>query len=302
MSQWPHPADTLTMVDGAMDAMEMIVRSLVRYGDRVVVEQPAFSQLLDLLDDAGARVVGVPMDDDGMRPEALRAALDPSVSLVFLQPRAQNPTGASLTPERAEELAAVIAHTGAIVVEDDSSGEISQSPAATLGRHLPHRTLHVRSFSKSHGPELRLAALSGPTDLIGSITARRRLGQGWSSRLLQGILLAQLEDPTCQRIVRDAGREYARRRRDLVGALRSRGVECADTGDGLNVWIPVHDETAALMRLAAQGIGLTPGAPFNVAPAQTSHVRASIGLLRSGHDELAEQIALAAMTARSGTR
>ncbi|WP_035780310.1 aminotransferase class I/II-fold pyridoxal phosphate-dependent enzyme, partial [Arthrobacter sp. H14] len=159
---WPYEAQKFTVVDGAMDALEMVTRTVVRFGDRVIVEHPTFPLILDQLEAAGAEIVGVPIDEQGMLPGPLAEALALPAAAVFLQPRAQNPTGISLTPARAEELARIAGAADTIVIEDDSAGSVAWTPAISLGEWLPGQTIHVRSFSKSHGPDLRLAAISGP--------------------------------------------------------------------------------------------------------------------------------------------
>lgn len=277
-ADWPYQAEQLTVVDGAMDGIELATRVLVGFGDRVVVEQPCFPPLLDLLEASGADVVGVAVDDRGMTVDGLRAALESPVAVVHLQPRAHNPTGVGLTPSRARDLAQLLTGTGTVVIEDDSAGAIASADPISLGAYLPGQVLHVRSFAKSHGPDLRLAAMSGTAELIGRITVLRQLGQGWSSRLLQRLLLALLGDETAVRQVADARREYARRRASLVEALAVEGVEVGGT-DGINIWLPVVDETAAVVRLASRGVGVTPGGPFWTLPAPPPHVRVTSGLL-----------------------
>ncbi len=294
-ADWPYSAEAFTVVDGAMDAIDLIARAELRFGDRVIVEHPCFPPLLDALDAMGVELVGVPVDSDGLDPVALAGALRDPVAAVFLQPRAQNPTGVSMTPERAEHLAALLADSAALVVEDDSAGSVAATPAISLGAWLPDRTLHIRSFSKSHGPDLRLAAVSGTTELIGAVQARRSLGQGWTSRLLQSLLLHLLTDPASIAQVAHARSEYARRRSALAGALAGEGIEVGGT-DGINLWVPVHDEAAAIVRLASQGIGVTPGAPFAVLPGQGGHIRVTAGLLADRHAEVGAQLAGAART------
>ena len=298
---WPYPPPALTVVDGAMDGLELIIRTTLRYGDRVVVEHPTFPPLLDLLDAAGVEVVGVPVDAEGMDADGLAAALALPTQAVFLQPRAHNPTGVSLSAARAAELAQVIGGSDAIVVEDDSASEISAAPWVSLGSDLPGRTVHLRSYSKSHGPDLRLAAMSGPAELIGEVRRLRQLGQGWSSRLLQRVLLDLLTDPESRREVAAAREEYARRRQAFAAALADHGVPVAG-GDGLNLWVPVADESAALMRLASLGIGAAPGSPFNVLPTGQDHIRVTVGLVRTEVDHVAGEVALAARTAGWGSR
>lgn len=290
-ADWPFPIDEIAVVDGAMDGLELAVRVLVGFGDRVAVESPAFPPMLDLLEASGASVVGIPLDAAGMSADALRAA--GRVSAVFLQPRAQNPTGVSMTAQRAEDLARVTRRWNAVVVEDDSAGAIASAPPMSLGRWLPDRTVHVRSFAKSHGPDLRLAAMSAPADIADQVTALRQLGQGWSSRLLQRLLLGLLADPGSVRAVARAREVYAERRAALADALARHGVDVGGT-DGINVWVPVADETAAVVRLASDGIGVAPGAPFAVLPGQPPHVRVTAGLLADGQGDVGAAVAAAA--------
>jgi DNA-binding transcriptional MocR family regulator len=292
---WPYEPSALGVVDGAMDALDLVTRTALRVGDRVVVEHPCFPPILDLLETQSVEVVGVPIDEEGLDPEALAEALRGPVAAVILQPRGQNPTGVTMSRARAQQLAGLIGSSGALVLEDDSVHGLSGSPALSLGEWLPDRTVHIRSFSKSHGPDLRLAAMSGPPDLMRAVEARRHLGQGWSSRLLQRILVGLLTEPDAVAQV-EAGREtYAERRALLVDALAARGVPVGGS-EGMNIWVPVQDETAAVVRLAGQGIGVSAGAPFAVLPGARGHVRVTAGLVRDGHEELADRIAEAAHT------
>ncbi|HEV7195376.1 MAG TPA: aminotransferase class I/II-fold pyridoxal phosphate-dependent enzyme, partial [Pedococcus sp.] len=206
LDDWPYAVDELAIVDGAMDALDLIVRSTVRFGDRVVVEDPCFPPLVDLLEAVGAQLVGVPLDGEGLALEPLATALAEPVAAVILQPRSQNPTGVTMTARRARAVARLLDGTSTLVVEDDSAAGLSPSPLVSLGRWRPEHTAYVRSFSKSHGPDLRLAALSAPAEVMRSLTVRRQLGQGWSSRLLQQILVSLLTDEGTQASVAQARR------------------------------------------------------------------------------------------------
>jgi DNA-binding transcriptional MocR family regulator len=301
-NRWPYPPDGLTVVDGALDALDRVIDAVVRFGDHVIVENPAFPPLLDLLQTVGAEVLGVPMDEQGMLPDRLRGVLaeHPAVA-VFLQPRAHNPTGVSIPPARAAALAAVLAEfPGVVVVEDDHAGDIATAPAVSVGRHLPGRTVHVASFSKSHGPDLRLAAIGGPASIVSAVADRRLLGPGWSSRLLQGVLLDLLTDPGAVAQVAGARRAYAQRRATLLARLRDRGVS-ATAADGINLWMAVDDQQIAMVSLAARGIAVAPGAPFCVAPLGADHVRVTAGLVADGFDHLADALASAAILDSRGS-
>jgi DNA-binding transcriptional MocR family regulator len=294
-ADWPFAVERLTVVDGAMDALQLIAATHLRFGDRVAVEQPCFPPLLDLLESVGAVPIPFGLDDDGPLPGDLAAVLAKGVRAVFIQPRAQNPTGASLTASRVDELASLLRGTEVLIVEDDSAGAVASTPALSLGSTLPAQTLHVRSYSKSHGPDLRLAALGGTADLVDPLVDRRFLGQGWSSRLLQSLLVDLLTHAASVRAVERAQRTYAKRRASVVAALARLGVGVAGK-DGLNIWLPVQDESAALLRLATHGIGASAGGPFWVGEVKEPHLRVTVGLVREAHRDVAAALAGAALS------
>ncbi len=294
LQSWPYAADDLLVVDGAMDALDLVSRTLLRPGDLVLVENPGFPPLLDLLEDRGVTVEPIGLDDTGPDLDDVAARLPRKPVAIVIQPRGQNPTGVSMSPTRARRLGALLAGTGCLVIEDDSAGDIAASPALSLGQWLPDQVVHIRSFSKSYGPDLRLAAISGPAGLLAPIRHARALGQGWTSRLLQRALVTLLTSPDAQAKVRSARAEYARRRALVVDRLGEQGIDVPGT-DGLNIWVPVRDESAAVLRLASRGIGVAPGAPFLVdGPDGQPHVRVTTALIASGHREVADAIADAA--------
>jgi DNA-binding transcriptional MocR family regulator len=301
-SRWPFRPERMTVVDGALDALDRITAAVVRFGDHVLVEDPAFPPMLDLLDAVGASVMGVPLDPDGLMVSDLsRRLAEFRPTALFLQPRAHNPTGVSMTRDRAAELARCVAEVpDLVVVEDDHAGDIASAPPVSIGAFLPDQTVHVSSFSKSHGPDLRLAAVGGPATLVSAVADRRLLGPGWSSRLLQAVLLDLLQDPVATAAVQEARDEYARRRTRLLESLARHGVT-ATAADGINLWLPVEDQQYAMVTLAAHGVAVAPGAPFRVNPGGTDHVRVTAGLVRDGFDDLASILASAAGTVQRGS-
>jgi DNA-binding transcriptional MocR family regulator len=305
-ASWPFTPQRVTVVDGAVDAMSRTLEQLAGFGDRVIVEDPSFPPVFDLCDQLGLERVPVPLDRHGLRPDALEAALRTGAEVVVLQPRAHNPTGVSMSSTRARELAAVIRrHLAATpgadlhVIEDDHSGEIASSADVSLGTHLPDRVVHVRSYSKSHGPDLRIAAVGGPAAVLDRVIARRMLGPGWTSRLLQHLLADLLVDGEALAAVAQARRTYYARQRALSTALAEHGV-VVQPGDGINVWVPVADEATALVRLEAAGIRVARGRPFRAAPPPeggAGHVRVTVGALTGTPDAItrtARALALAA--------
>ena len=301
-ADWPFHAEELTVVDGAMDALDRVAGVVVRLGDRVAVEHPTFPPLLDLLDLLGAEVIGIDLDEQGMVPSGLAAALAAGATAVFLQPRAHNPTGITLTAQRGHELARLLANSDALVVEDDHSGDIASGALVSLGKWLPQRTVHIRSYSKSHGPDLRLAAVGGAGDVVSAVANRRLLGPGWSSRILQAVLLEMLDHQPTIDAVAAARVEYAARRSAVTAVLAAAGVGFTGT-DGINLWMQVADERSAMLTLAAQGIGAAPGEPFMVRDDAPS-LRVTVGNIHHSVMEYAARLADAAgnQPARSGQR
>ena len=276
-STWPFPAESLTVVDGCLDALDRISTEILPFGSAVLVEEPTFPPLVDLLERLGCEVIGVAIDAEGPVPAELARGLDADPVAFFTQPRAHNPTGVSISQRRAGAIAEMIRPTSVLVVEDDHAWGISTGPIESLGELLPGRVVHIRGFSKSHGPDLRLAAIGGPSEVIERVRARRMLGAGWSSRLLQLLLLDMLWDASVIEAVDRARSVYTARRHRFLDRLRAHGMDLGE-GDGLNLWVPVDDEQSALVALAAAGVRVAPGAPFTLG-GRADHVRLTVGLL-----------------------
>lgn len=293
---WPYEAEAITVVDGATDGVSRMLEQVVSYGDRVVLESPGYPPFFDLVEALGAEVVPVSLDGAGVTPDSLRRALAARPVAVVLQPRAHNPTGVSTTVARAEQLVRVLRRSGGDlpwVVEDDHSSGISMAPDVSLGTWLPDRVVHLRSYAKSHGPDLRIAALGGPSAIVDRIVARRMLGPAWTSRMLQTILLDLLTAAQSLDEVAEARRQYMARQRTLVAALGDLGVDVA-VPDGINLWLPVRDERAAILHLAAAGIRVASSSPFLAADGEP-FVRVTSGLVAPGDArEVAAALAAAA--------
>ncbi|MGW1076972.1 aminotransferase class I/II-fold pyridoxal phosphate-dependent enzyme [Streptomyces sp. NPDC002537] len=256
------PEGPVTVTSGALDAMERALAAHLRPGDEVAVEDPGWGSLLDLVAALGLRPVPVPLDDDGPLPEETDRALRQGARALIVTDRAQNPTGAAIGEARARELRAVLAgHPQVLLIEDDHGHGIVDLPLRPLAGATDHWVV-VRSVAKAYGPDLRLAVLTGDAVTVDRMRGRQRLGPGWVSHLLQDAVVhlwhAAAVDPVA------VAASYGRRRDALVGALRERGIE-AHGRSGMNVWLPVPDETAAVARLLHAGWAVAPGARFRLA-------------------------------------
>src|SRR6185503_17199912 len=160
----------------------------------------------------------------GPRPAALAEALRRRPAALLFQPRTHAVTGTSVSAERMAALAEILRGSDALIIEDDGIGDVSSRPPASLGCWLPGRVVHIRSFSKSLGPDLRLAVLSGTRDIVERIQGFRAFGAGWTSRILQAAAAHLLEDPITEAIVGTARRIYGARRQGLVDRLGRHGI------------------------------------------------------------------------------
>ncbi|RLU80421.1 GntR family transcriptional regulator [Streptomyces griseocarneus] len=256
------PEGPIAVTSGALDGMERALAAHLRPGDEVAVEDPGWGSLLDLVAALGLRPVPVPVDDDGPLPEETDRALRRGARALIVTDRAQNPTGAALGEERARELRAVLAdHPHVLLVEDDHGHGIVDVPLRPLAGSTDHWVV-VRSVAKAYGPDLRLAVLTGDAVTVDRVRGRQRLGPGWVSRLLQDAVVHLWRTGAVDPVAVAAS--YGRRRNALVEALRERGV-AAHGRSGMNVWLPVPDETAAVARLLHAGWAVAPGARFRLA-------------------------------------
>ncbi|GAA2211111.1 aminotransferase class I/II-fold pyridoxal phosphate-dependent enzyme [Nonomuraea monospora] len=297
---WPFRAGGWLAVGGGYEGVQLLCQTAALPGDRIAIEEPTGARLLDILETIGVEIVPVACDERGPVPGALAKALRARPVAFVYQPRGQSPCGHAVTAERSAELAALLEPTGTLVVEDDGIGELSVSPMVSMGSYFPDRTVLVRSYSKSHGPDLRIAVVGGAADAVERVRVLRSFGTGWTSRILQDTLAHLLGDAAVRERVGHARDVYARRRAGLAAELAARGVRTGG-GDGLVLWVPVRDEPAALVTLAAHGISVAPGSRYVVEPAAAHHLRLATARLTDDPAELsalADVIALAALGGR----
>ncbi|WP_093801963.1 aminotransferase class I/II-fold pyridoxal phosphate-dependent enzyme [Streptomyces sp. Wb2n-11] len=255
------PEGPVAVTSGSLDAIERVLAAHLKPGDAVAVEDPGWGSLLDLVPALGLSAVPVALDDDGPLPGEVERALRSGARALVVTDRAQNPTGAAVGAARAEELRAVLAaYPGVLLIEDDHGHAIVDLPLHPLAGVTDHWAF-VRSVAKAYGPDLRLAMATGDPVTVDRVAGRQRLGPGWVSRLLQRAVVDLWETGAVD--VRAVSRAYAERRDALVRALAERGIE-AHGRSGLNVWVPVADETGVVARLLHSGWAVAPGARFRM--------------------------------------
>jgi DNA-binding transcriptional MocR family regulator len=260
-------ASSLAVVGGAADGMERVLDANLRPGDRVAIEDPSFTRVIDLMGAMGFTPQPIAMDQFGMLPGALSRALDAGTEAVIITPRAQNPTGAALDADRSTELRSVLeARPSVLVIEDDHAGPVAgpteDAEVLTLcaGRQ---RWSTIRSVSKFLGPDLRLAVLAGDPVTVARVDGRQRIGTGWVSHILQQIVAHLWSDPTAPQLFARAKAAYSSRRDSLVDELMKRAIPAVGRS-GLNVWIEVAEEAETVRALMQAGWAVAPGERYRI--------------------------------------
>jgi DNA-binding transcriptional MocR family regulator len=251
----------IAVAGGALDGIERALQSALRPGDRVVLEDPSWSRIADLVRALGLQPEPVLIDRRGLIPARLAEALDRGARAVIATQRGQNPTGAALDRRRAAELTAAFAnHPDVLVIEDDYLAAVAGAPYVSIHDRSP-RWAVIRSLSKLLGPDLRIAPLAGDPLTVSRIEGRQLLGPGWVSHLLQQIAEQLWASVATRRLLARAERAYAQRRTALVDALAGHGI----TGygqTGFGVWVPLVQEADAVQFLLERGWVVSPGERF----------------------------------------
>lgn len=261
----PSPPE-IDLAHGAVDAVERLLAAYLVPGDKVVLESPCFISSINTLRIAGLQAVGVPVDEQGMQTDALEAALAKGAQAVLITPRAHNPTGASVTAERAAEIRAVLErHSQVLVLVDDHFALLSNAEFHQIIPPASRRWALIRSVSKALGPDLRLAAIG--SDRETSLRLRLRLASGtcWVSHLLQDIAHTCLTSSLVTEQIERARTDYTHRRKLLINALSSQGIQPRQPCDGLNVWVPINEDVEPIiLHLAQRGWVVRSGTGFTV--------------------------------------
>jgi DNA-binding transcriptional MocR family regulator len=261
-----------------------------------VIEDPAYPSIRDILLALGLVAVPVAVDEQGMIPDLLEAALADGAEAMVLVPRAQNPLGAALDAERIAALRHLLdPFPRLLLIEDDHAGPISGAPFATLITPASERWAVVRSMSKTLHPDMRLAVAAGDQTTIARVEGRQALGPRWVSHLLQALAAEMLSDFEFEGICARAARTYGERRRALLDALAEHGV-AAHGRTGMNVWVPVREEAPVVRALQDAGWLVLAGEHFRLRT--PPGLRITISMLEPGEAE--EIAAVIAATEHAG--
>jgi DNA-binding transcriptional MocR family regulator len=281
----PISAHEVIITPGSQSAITTAFNALAAPGSAVLVESPSYVGALVAARLAGLRLVPVPTDRDGVRPEMLQQALATSgARLFYTQPTHANPTGATLSAERRRQVLDVVAAAGAIVIEDDWCRDLSfeRTPARPLVTDDRHgHCVYLRSLTKSTAPGLRIGAIVARGAALARLTACRAAAEFFVSGPLQEAALEVVHSPGWARHLRDVRAALARRRDLLVDALRGAFGESAvplvPTG-GVHLWVRLDDrvdDASLAADAAAAGVLVSAGRQWFPAEPTGAYLRLS---------------------------
>jgi DNA-binding transcriptional MocR family regulator len=296
----------MLVTSGAQQALDIVVRALVRPGEAVAIERPSYYGLINVLRAAGARIFEVPLQADGLDLDVLEDVLRrEQPRLVCVNPTFQNPTGITMSRAKREALLALVRRTGVALLEDDHSPELRFSGAALpsiralAGPSDP--VFYARGFGKVYVPGVRLGVLVAPAAALPRLLEVKTTSDLQSPAIMQGALAEYLADPAYHDRVAAVARTYAARQKHLTDALRSAlppETEWRIPEGGLSLWLrlpPPLDVTGIYYPAARCGVTFAPGEPFYASNPDLGTLRLSFGLtpaelLAEGADRLAAVI------------
>lgn len=261
------PSDfDITLCNGAIDTIERMIAAHLIPGDKVVVEDPCYISSCNAIRQSGMQVLGAAIDEFGMRPEALRRGLEKGAKAVLVTPRAHNPTGVSVSAERAPELQKVLRdYPGVLVMEDDHFSLLAVTEHHSVIPESTYNWAIFRSVSKGLGPDLRMAFVAADKETIKRLNTRLAPGMSWVSRVLQSLVYTCLTNRMFQHQLKEAKGNCTHRRNCLLMALSEHKIDVLKTTDGLNVWVPVGEDChAAAFALSRKGWLVRPGTSFDI--------------------------------------
>ncbi|MEV0293419.1 PLP-dependent aminotransferase family protein [Nocardia sp. NPDC050710] len=277
------PVDEVFVTHGSQQALSLLSEVLLDPGALVVVEDPAYVGALQVFRAAGARIVAVPLDAEGMRIDALRELLarGERPAVVHTVSNFHNPGGVTMSPRRRGELAELAEAHGFWVIEDDPYGELwfdspAPAPVATYSRNV----IRLSSASKIIAPTLRVGWMVAPDRVCRAVELLKQGADLCGSALTQQIAADLLADETWLTAHVDTVRTtYSTRAKALVHAVRTAfgdRITCTDATGGMFVWADFADgtDTGALLPHALnEGVAYVPGSAFAVDGAYRESMR-----------------------------
>jgi 2-aminoadipate transaminase len=302
-------ADDILVVSGSLQALDLVNQSLLARGDTVIMEQETYQGSLNRLTRLGVNVVGIPLDHEGMRMDALAAALADlkqrgvTPTYIYTIPTVQNPTGTILPEARRAELLRLSEQYGVPVFEDDCYADLiwdGKRPPAIHAMSKTNNVIHIGSFSKSIAPALRVGYIVAPWPMLSRMLA---LKTDAGSGALEQMVLAEYCAPHFATHVPKLTRGLRAKLETLMEALNEQfgtSAEFDDPKGGIFLWVKLPDQvdTLKLYQTAlAAGVAINPGPEWSSNKAYAGS-RLRLCFASPSHEEIREGVAVLAEVCR----
>jgi 2-aminoadipate transaminase len=302
-------ADDILIVSGSLQALDLVNGALLSKGDTVIVEMDNYQGTLTRLMRLGVNAVGIPLDKDGMRMDALEAALRDLKSrgvqpkYIYTIPTVQNPTGTILSEEWRAVLLRLADDYGVPIFEDDCYSDLiwdGQRPRSLHAMSKSDNVIHIGSFSKSIAPALRVGFVVAPWQVMSRMLA---LKTDAGSGSLEQMVLAEYCAPHFTEHVPALRRGLRKKLETLMDALGEQfgtAAEFEDPKGGIFLWVKLPDnvDTLKLFQSALKaGVAINPGPEWST-DATHSRSRMRLCFASPSHEEIRAGIAILAEVCR----
>jgi 2-aminoadipate transaminase len=302
-------ADDILIVSGSLQALDLVNGALLTRGDTVICEQDTYQGTLTRFAKLGVKVIGVPCDREGLRMDALAAALDDCKSrgvrpkMIYTIPTVQNPTATIMPEARRRELLRLAEQHGVPVFEDDCYADLiwdGQRPAALYAMTKTANVIHCGSFSKSIAPALRVGFIVAPWAIMSRMLA---LKTDAGSGALEQMVLAEYCAPhfaTHVPALRKALRAKVETLMETLNEQFGTAAEFDDPKGGIFLWVKLPDnvDTMKLYQAALkEGVAINPGPEWST-DAKHAGSRLRICYASPTHQQIREGIAILAEVCR----
>jgi 2-aminoadipate transaminase len=302
-------ADEILVTSGSLQALDLVNGILLAPGDTVIVEQETYQGALTRLARLGVHAVGVPLDGDGMRMDALAAALDDlkrravRPKYIYTIPTVQNPTGTILSETRRLELLRLAEQYGVPIFEDDCYADLiwdGRRPPALHAMSKHGGVIHIGSFSKSIAPALRVGYIVAEWSILSRMLS---LKTDAGSGALEQMVLGEFCPPHFDAHVPHLTRGLRKKLETLMDALNEQfgtAAEFEDPKGGIFLWVKLPDavDTLKLFQPAlAAGVAINPGAEWTTDKAY-GRSRTRLCFANPSHDAIRAGVAALAEVCR----
>ncbi|MFC8367302.1 MULTISPECIES: PLP-dependent aminotransferase family protein [unclassified Streptomyces] len=290
-------ADDILVTTGSQQALSLLATALLEPGDTVLVERPCYLAALQAFGLAGARVVAVPGDEDGIDPGALEElVVRERPKLLYTVPTFSNPTGRTMPAARRAAVAEVAGRRGLWIVEDDPYGELrfegERVPWIASYEGARDRTVLLGSFSKVMAPGLRLGWLRAPDGLRRACAVAKQAADLHTPTVNQLAAARYLADNDLDAHVARVAVAYRARRDAMLAGLADAlpaGAAWTRPEGGMFLWVRLpgsYDTTALLPDVVRHDVAYVPGAPFHAGEPDRATLR--LCFVTQTPDEIAE--------------